>query len=47
MAPQRLGPPATQVMARVDELISAGRLRATGGMYPKLQVADPQLETAA
>ncbi|MEA2142281.1 MAG: ATP-dependent helicase RecQ [Solirubrobacteraceae bacterium] len=38
---------AKQVMARVDELLDAGRLRSTGGMYPKLQTADPQLETAA
>ncbi|HEX4363099.1 MAG TPA: RecQ family ATP-dependent DNA helicase [Solirubrobacteraceae bacterium] len=28
---------ASQVMMRVDELISAGRLRSTGGMYPKLE----------
>jgi ATP-dependent DNA helicase RecQ len=39
---------AKQVMARVDELIGAGRLRSTGGMYPKLETVDPgQLETAA
>ena len=38
---------AKQVMARVDELLDAGRLRSTGGMYPKLVVADPRLETAA
>ena len=30
---------AAQVLARVDELISAGRLRSTGGMYPKLEAA--------
>jgi ATP-dependent DNA helicase RecQ len=39
--------PAKQVMARVDELVDAGRLRSTGGMYPKLVVADHPLETAA
>ncbi|MDP1848875.1 MAG: RecQ family ATP-dependent DNA helicase [Solirubrobacteraceae bacterium] len=38
---------AKQVMARVDELLHAGRLRSTGGTYPKLVVAAPQLETAA
>jgi ATP-dependent DNA helicase RecQ len=38
---------AQQVMARVDELLHAGRLRSTGGMYPKLAPADPPLETAA
>ena len=27
------------VLARVDELIAAGRLRSTGGHYPKLEVA--------
>jgi ATP-dependent DNA helicase RecQ len=27
-----------QVLGRVDELIGAGRLRSTGGAYPKLQV---------
>jgi len=31
---------AKQVMARVDELIAAGRLRSTGGMYPKLETVD-------
>ena len=30
---------AAQVLTRVDELISAGRLRSTGGMYPKLEAA--------
>ncbi|HVF77268.1 MAG TPA: RecQ family ATP-dependent DNA helicase [Solirubrobacteraceae bacterium] len=30
---------AKQVLARVDELISGGRLRSTGGMYPKLEAA--------
>ena len=30
---------AKQVMARVDELLEAGRLRSTGGMYPKLETA--------
>ena len=38
---------AKQVMARVDELLEAGRLRSTGGMYPKLVPVDLQLETAA
>ena len=28
---------AQQVLGRVDELIDAGRLRSTGGAYPKLQ----------
>jgi ATP-dependent DNA helicase RecQ len=28
---------AKQVLARVDELITGGRLRSTGGMYPKLE----------
>ena len=28
-----------EVLARVDELIAAGRLRSTGGHYPKLEVA--------
>ncbi|MEA2155206.1 MAG: ATP-dependent helicase RecQ [Solirubrobacteraceae bacterium] len=28
---------AQQVLGRVDELIDSGRLRSTGGMYPKLQ----------
>ncbi|MFP5362147.1 MAG: RecQ family ATP-dependent DNA helicase [Thermoleophilia bacterium] len=28
---------ARQVLARVDELIEGGRLRSTGGMYPKLE----------
>jgi hypothetical protein len=30
---------AKQVMTRVDELLEAGRLRSTGGMYPKLETA--------
>jgi ATP-dependent DNA helicase RecQ len=30
---------AKQVLARVDELLQGGRLRSTGGMYPKLEVA--------
>jgi RecQ family ATP-dependent DNA helicase len=39
---------AAQVMARVDALVGAGRLRSTGGMYPKLEPADPgRLEAAA
>ena len=39
---------AKQVMARVDELVGAGRLRSTGGAFPKLQTgADSPLETAA
>jgi ATP-dependent DNA helicase RecQ len=29
---------ARQVLGRVDELVGAGRLRSTGGAYPKLQV---------
>jgi len=28
---------AKQVLARVDELLEGGRLRSTGGMYPKLE----------
>jgi ATP-dependent DNA helicase RecQ len=28
---------AQQVLRRVDELLDAGRLRSTGGAYPKLQ----------
>jgi ATP-dependent DNA helicase RecQ len=28
-----------EVLARVDELLAAGRLRSTGGHYPKLEVA--------
>jgi len=28
---------AKQVLARVDELLQGGRLRSTGGMYPKLE----------
>ena len=38
---------AKAVMARVDELLGAGRLRSTGGMYPKLVVTGESLETAA
>jgi ATP-dependent DNA helicase RecQ len=30
---------AKQVLARVDELLRGGRLRSTGGMYPKLEAA--------
>jgi ATP-dependent DNA helicase RecQ len=30
---------ATDVLARVDELVAAGRLRTTGGAYPKLREA--------
>ncbi len=30
---------AKQVLARVDELLEGGRLRSTGGMYPKLEAA--------
>ena len=30
---------AKQVLARVDELLQGGRLRSTGGMYPKLEAA--------
>jgi ATP-dependent DNA helicase RecQ len=30
---------APQVLARVDALIEGGRLRSTGGMYPKLEAA--------
>jgi ATP-dependent DNA helicase RecQ len=32
---------AQQVLRRVDELIGEGRLRSTGGMYPKLQAVSP------
>ncbi len=32
---------AAQVLGRVDELIGAGRLRSTGGAYPKLQAVAP------
>jgi hypothetical protein len=28
---------AKQVLGRVDELLGEGRLRSTGGAYPKLQ----------
>jgi ATP-dependent DNA helicase RecQ len=35
-----------QVLARVDELIAAGRLRSTGGAYPKLQVVDAERAAA-
>jgi ATP-dependent DNA helicase RecQ len=31
---------AEEVLARVDELIDAGRLRSTGGKFPKLQVVE-------
>ena len=31
---------AGEVLARVDELIEAGRLRSTGGAFPKLELAD-------
>jgi ATP-dependent DNA helicase RecQ len=30
---------AREVLARVDELLADGRLRATGGAFPKLAVA--------
>jgi ATP-dependent DNA helicase RecQ len=30
-----------EVLARVDELLAAGRLRSTGGHYPKLEVCGP------
>jgi ATP-dependent DNA helicase RecQ len=30
---------AKQVLARVDELLAAGRLRSTGGAYPMLKAA--------
>ena len=30
---------AGEVLERIDGLISAGRLRSTGGAYPKLKVA--------
>ena len=29
------------IMARVDELIDAGRLASTGGAFPKLKVVAP------
>ncbi|MEA2128457.1 MAG: ATP-dependent helicase RecQ [Solirubrobacteraceae bacterium] len=32
---------AQQVLRRVDELIGTGRLRSTGGAYPKLQAVSP------
>jgi ATP-dependent DNA helicase RecQ len=31
--------PADEVLARVDELLKVGRLRSTGGHYPKLETA--------
>jgi ATP-dependent DNA helicase RecQ len=31
--------PNDEVLARVDELLAAGRLRSTGGHYPKLELA--------
>jgi ATP-dependent DNA helicase RecQ len=31
--------PATEVLARVDALLQGGRLRSTGGHYPKLELA--------
>ena len=31
---------ADEVLARVDELIDDGRLRSTGGRFPKLVVTD-------
>jgi superfamily II DNA helicase RecQ len=31
---------ADEVLSRVDELIDAGRLRSTGGKFPKLQVVE-------
>ncbi|MDQ3678780.1 MAG: hypothetical protein M3401_18620, partial [Actinomycetota bacterium] len=37
---------AKQVLGRVDELIGAGRLRSTGGAYPKL-VSVPAAHAAA
>jgi hypothetical protein len=37
---------ASEVLARVDELIEAGRLRSTGGAFPKLEPA-PDAEPAA
>ncbi|MBA3327336.1 MAG: RecQ family zinc-binding domain-containing protein, partial [Solirubrobacterales bacterium] len=35
-----------QVLSRVDELIAAGRLRSTGGAYPKLQVVPAERAAA-
>jgi hypothetical protein len=32
-----------EVLARVDELIAAGRLRSTGGYYPTLEVVPATL----
>ena len=32
--------PAGEVLARVDALLAAGRLRSTGGPYPKLRVPE-------
>jgi ATP-dependent DNA helicase RecQ len=34
---------AEEVLARVDELLDEGRLVSTGGAYPKLRLADPEL----
>ena len=31
---------APELLSRVDEMIDAGRLRSTGGKFPKLVVAD-------
>jgi ATP-dependent DNA helicase RecQ len=31
---------AEEVLAKVDELIGAGRLRSTGGRFPKLRVVE-------
>ena len=31
--------PNDEVLSRVDELLAAGRLRSTGGHYPKLELA--------
>ncbi|MDX6676661.1 MAG: ATP-dependent helicase RecQ, partial [Solirubrobacteraceae bacterium] len=38
---------AREVLARVDELIAAGRLRTTGGAFPKLAVVEHAAERAA
>lgn len=31
---------SSEVLAEVDELIAAGRLRSTGGKFPKLTLAE-------
>ena len=38
---------ADEVLGRVDELVTAGRLRLTGGAYPTLRVDDVAATAAA